>query len=383
MKTTRRPSARALVMLACLLLAVSGCNIGGRAQARSLTVTEQFVPSALVVVTPGPAAGPALTGVITATARPDLSLSVVAADTGKVLAAGTEPLPATIVIPGRPAAPSPPATSFQLAKYRQSRARWQAELASARRAVASRTQTRLISWIRRHGNADSGRLAQTAASTGTLAAECTAAANAFVGLDEAAGASFGNRRVVLLSASGLGGTLPTGELTGDDVIVDTSFLPSAASVAEAQASLLAAGAAEATVLGPEATQDQIARLVSAGLSQAQLLAVRVSRAILFGNNSATLTRTAMRLLTSLVGQLRQPGAFAWIDGYASTPGTSRTNFFISYARAAATASFFEARGISASSLAVVGHSASDPVAAGGSGKNRRVIVVIEVPQILR
>jgi outer membrane protein OmpA-like peptidoglycan-associated protein len=41
--------------------------------------------------------------------------------------------------------------------------------------------------------------------------------------------------------------------------------------------------------------------------------------------------------------------------------------------------FFEADGVPASSLAVVGHGESDPVAAGGSGKNRRVIVVIEVP----
>jgi outer membrane protein OmpA-like peptidoglycan-associated protein len=49
------------------------------------------------------------------------------------------------------------------------------------------------------------------------------------------------------------------------------------------------------------------------------------------------------------------------------------------ARAARTALFFEADGVPASSLAVVGHGASDPVAAGGSGKNRRVIVVIEVP----
>jgi len=43
------------------------------------------------------------------------------------------------------------------------------------------------------------------------------------------------------------------------------------------------------------------------------------------------------------------------------------------------ASFFEARGIPATSLIIVGHGASDLVAAGSSGLNRRVTVVIEKP----
>jgi outer membrane protein OmpA-like peptidoglycan-associated protein len=380
---------RALLTLVCLLLSVSGCELGGRTQATSFTVTEQSLPSAMVAVVPGPAAAPLLASVITATARPDESVSVVAADTASVLATGTEPLPAKIVIAGRPLAPLPGATPFQLAKYRRSLASWQATVASARRAVAARTQADLSSWVGRLGiegksgrpsrAAGSGGLARPAGPPGALAAECAAAASAFAGLDEEAGASFGNRRVVLLYASSLGGSLPAGELTGDDVIVDASFLPPAAAVAEAQASLLTAGAAQATVLGPEATRAQIALLISAGLSQAAVVTSDVSRAILFGNNSAALTPAAARLLTSLVTLLRQPGAFAWINGYASTPGSNRTNYFISYARAARTALFFEAHGVPAASLAVVGHGASDPVAAGGSGRNRRVVVVIEVP----
>lgn len=389
----KRPSGalwtRAPLTLACLLLGVSGCTLSTRARSADFTVTESFVPSAMVAVVPGPTAGPLLARVVTATARPDESVSVVAAGTTTVLAAGTEPVPAKIIIPGRPAAPAPGATSFQLAMYRRSLAGWHANLASARRAVAARTQAALTAWVRRLSiagrpgtlarAAGSGGVARPAGSSGALAAQCAAAASAFAGLDEVAGADFGNRRVVLLYASSLGGTLPAGELTGDDVIVDTSFLPSAAAVAETQVNLLAAGAAQATVLGPEATPAQIARLVSAVLSEAEVVTVDVSRAILFDDNSATLMPADARLLTSLVPLLRQPGAFAWINGYASTPGSNRTNYFISYARAAGAASFLEAHGVAASSLAVIGHSASDPVAAGPSGKNRRVVVVIEVP----
>jgi outer membrane protein OmpA-like peptidoglycan-associated protein len=41
------------------------------------------------------------------------------------------------------------------------------------------------------------------------------------------------------------------------------------------------------------------------------------------------------------------------------------------------AAYFESNGVPASSLIIVGHGASDPVAAGDSGSNRRVIIVIE------
>jgi outer membrane protein OmpA-like peptidoglycan-associated protein len=43
------------------------------------------------------------------------------------------------------------------------------------------------------------------------------------------------------------------------------------------------------------------------------------------------------------------------------------------------ASFFESHGIPAFALIIVGHGASDLIAAGGSGANRRVTVVIERP----
>jgi outer membrane protein OmpA-like peptidoglycan-associated protein len=66
-----------------------------------------------------------------------------------------------------------------------------------------------------------------------------------------------------------------------------------------------------------------------------------------------------------------------INGFASTTGSALANYSLSYDRAARVASFLEAHGIPATSLIIVGHGASDPVASGGSGLNRRVTVVIE------
>ena len=68
-----------------------------------------------------------------------------------------------------------------------------------------------------------------------------------------------------------------------------------------------------------------------------------------------------------------------INGFASTTGSAAANYTLSYARAAAVATFFETHGVAASSLIIVGHGASDPVAPGSSGDNRRVTVVIQAP----
>jgi outer membrane protein OmpA-like peptidoglycan-associated protein len=68
-----------------------------------------------------------------------------------------------------------------------------------------------------------------------------------------------------------------------------------------------------------------------------------------------------------------------INGFASTPGTALANYTLSYDRAAMVASFFESHGIPAFALIIVGHGASDLIATGGSGANRRVTVVIERP----
>jgi peptidoglycan-binding protein ArfA len=98
---------------------------------------------------------------------------------------------------------------------------------------------------------------------------------------------------------------------------------------------------------------------------------------LFANDSSVLLPSAVREITPLLTPLRQPGAVAVINGYASTPGSVTANYLISYARAAAVAAFLEAHGIPASSLMIVGHGANGLVAPGPSGANRRVTVVVE------
>ncbi|MGH3399784.1 MAG: OmpA family protein, partial [Streptosporangiaceae bacterium] len=187
---------------------------------------------------------------------------------------------------------------------------------------------------------------------------------------------------VLLYAQSLAGSLPTGQLTGIDVIVMTSFLPSAAAASAAQDRLLAAGAAQARVLGPETTGAQLAQLVALGLPH-RVVTDSLSGAALFGNDSARLAPGAGRVLAPLLAPLRQPGAVAVINGFASTTGHSGTNLALSYARAAAVAAWLEARKIPASSLDIVGHGDTDLIAAGPSAANRRVVVIIEEPAVTR
>jgi outer membrane protein OmpA-like peptidoglycan-associated protein len=176
----------------------------------------------------------------------------------------------------------------------------------------------------------------------------------------------------------LKGALPSGELTGDNVIVVTSFLPSAATVSAAQASLLTAGATRASILSPEFTAAQLSQLVTLGLSR-EMVTDTLSGPALFANDSANLASGAARVLMPLVAPLKKAGSAAVINGYASTPGSREANYLLSYARAAAVAAFLEARGIPSSSLDIVGHSSSDLVADDPSGANRRVVVVIEEP----
>jgi outer membrane protein OmpA-like peptidoglycan-associated protein len=371
-------TARGLVAATCLLIGVSGCNFGAQPRATSPdTLTKTVVPSALVAVVSGPAAGPSLAGLVADTARPGEYLDVLEADpAATILAAASPPPPARVVIPGRPAAPGPGSTSFQQAKYHQSLARWQRDVASAKEAGASQTRAALASWASSLSLAR--KVSRLPGPSGDLSSECAVAVGVLAGLDESVGASFGGRRVVLLYAPNLDGSLPPGELTGDDVIVVTSFLPSAAAASAAQASLLAAGAARASILGPEATAAQLTQLVTLGLSQ-KTVTDSLSGPALFANDSARLEPGAARVLVPLIGPLREAGAAAVINGYASTPGSWETNYRLSYARAAAVAAFFETHGIQASSLAIVGHGSSDPVAPGPSSANRRVVVVIEEP----
>ena len=105
----------------------------------------------------------------------------------------------------------------------------------------------------------------------------------------------------------------------------------------------------------------------------------VSKAVLFGNDSYALSAAAVGSLGQLLPRLKEPGATAVINGFASTPGTAAANYALSFERATAVASFFEAHGVAASSLIIVGHGASDLVGPGDSAANRRVLVVIQEP----
>jgi outer membrane protein OmpA-like peptidoglycan-associated protein len=369
------------VGLICLILGVAGCMPAtARSAGPGRTLTEQVARSAFVSVVPGSAVAHALSGLIAATTRPNEDVDVLQAGApAKVLTAATSPAPAKVVVPGRPAAPGTGATSYQKAVYREHLKRWQGEVATNQQAGAARTRAALSAWAAGLGiPAKVPGLSGGGKAAGSLAAESAVAASTLDGLQQAAGTSFGGRRVLLLYATSLTGSLPAGELTGDDVIVVTSFLPSAAAASAAQASLLAAGAAGASVLGPEATATQLEQLITAGLSH-KMITESLSGPALFGNDSAALRPGAARVLRPLLAPLRKPGATAVINGYASATGSARRNDRLSYARAAAVAEFLEVSGVSAASLTIIGHGAHDLVASGPSGANRRVVVVIEEP----
>jgi len=367
--------------LACLLLVAAGCALGSRQPqgGPAVTLTEKAAPSALVAVISGTQDGPALARLVAATARTEEHVDVIRAGPAvKVLVAASSPAPATDIVPGRPEAPGAGATSYQQAAYGKRLGSWRDEVSAGRRDVVARTRAALSAWatgLRIEGQVSRPSGGNEGAES--LASECDAAASVLAGLTET-GDSFGGRRVVLLYAQSLsGGTPAAGELNGDDVIVVTPFLPSAAAISWAQASLLGSGAAQASVLGPESTAAEVAQLVSAGLSQHVGSSETLSGPALFANNSAVLLPAAVSVLTPLLLPLRKPGAIAVINGYASTPGSAAANYRLSYARAAAVAGFFVARGIPASSLVIVGHGATGLVAPGPSAANRRVTVVIE------
>ncbi|HEX4656137.1 MAG TPA: OmpA family protein [Streptosporangiaceae bacterium] len=377
-----RLTAAAAILLAAGLAGCGLTNLSGSAGTSPtgppVPLTERVAPSALVAVAPGAAVGPALSQLVAATARPREYLDIiVAAAQPDVLVASDSPAPATAVVRGQPGGPGAGATAYQEAGYRKRLEHWYEEIKAGTGAVGARTRADLSRWVR--GLRIPARLAGRAGQDpADLAEECALASSALAGLDQASGDRFGSRRVLVLYAASLGGVPPAGELIGDDVIVVTRFLPSAAAASAAQTSLLRAGAAQATVLGPEATAAQLADLVSSGLSQ-HVFTEALSGPALFDNNSAVLLPRAVRVLTPLLHRLRRAGVTAVINGYASTPGSVSMNYRLSYARAAAVAAFFEASGISASCLVVVGHGAEDLVAPGASGANRRVTVVIEEP----
>ncbi len=345
-----------------------------------VTITQDAIPSALVAVLDGRASGSALAELVAGTARDREDLAVLEAGTPpRAVLSSVSPDPPTVTVAGKPAAPGANATSYQLAQYASRLKQWRGKVAAGKLTESTQARAALEQWL--HGLALAtklGGLPNPPTEASSLTAESAVAASTLVGLEQQKNGAAGSHRVIVLYTANLSGRLPAGELTGDMVIVVTPFLPTAAESSAAQADLLAAGAAQAAVVGPEVTSAQLAALVSADLSQGGGRE-SASAPVLFANASASLSRSAVAQLHALLPRLLAPGATAVINGYASTTGSALTNYNLSYARASAVAAYFESNGVPVSSLIIVGHGASDPVAAGDSGSNRRVVIVIEAP----
>ncbi len=361
----------------CGLSSVGG-QPGGPATGSAVTITQDVDPSALLAVMTGPASSPALSALLDSTARPREAVRLLQAGApAAAIVASDSPAPTQIVMPGPPAAPGGGETAYQSAQYAKRLKAWRAERAADGQAEAAQTRERVSEWLDSLAIPQKiSKLTDPPGEAGSLAAESAVAASALADLEQEAGDVFGSHRVIVLYCDDLsGGAVPAGELTSDDVVVVTGYLPTAAAASAAQADLLEAGAAQAAVVGPEVTAAELAALVSADLSAGGRDSV--SAPVLFGNDSYALSAAAVRELTRLLPRLREPGATAVISGFASTPGTAQANYILSYQRATAVGDFFESHGIPAASLIIVGHGATDLVGPGASGANRRVLVVID------
>jgi outer membrane protein OmpA-like peptidoglycan-associated protein len=370
-----------------LPLALAGCGLLGApgtatapTAGPSVSISQDTPPSALVAVLESAASGPAISALVNVTVRSSEELTVLQAEAPpKIILSSASPPPATVVVPGKPTAPRGDQTSYQAAQYANRLKHWRGEVTAGKNAEAAQVRDSLAAWLRGLSLAAKiGQLTDPPGPASSLVTESAAAASALAGLAEEHGNVFGSRRVVLLYTDDLASRPPAGELSGDTVVVITRSLPSVAAASAAQVNLLAAGAAQAAVVGPEVTGPQLAALVSADLGQ-DGIHESTSAPVLFANNSAALSPSAVAQLTLLLPQLREAGVTAVINGFASTPGTALANYTLSFDRAAMVASFFESHGIPASALIIAGHGASDPIAAGTSGANRRVTVVIERP----
>jgi outer membrane protein OmpA-like peptidoglycan-associated protein len=370
-----------------LAFALAGCGLLGApgtatapAAGPSVSITQDTPPSALVAVLESRASGPAISALVDATVRSSEELTVLQAEAPpKIILSSASPPPATVVVPGKPTARRGDQTSYQAAQYATRLKHWRGEVTAGKNAEAAQVRDSLAAWLRGLSLAAKiGQLTGPPGPASSLVTESAAAASALAGLAEEHGNVFGSRRVILVYTDDLASRPPAGELSGDTVVVITRSLPSVAAASAAQVNLLAAGAAQAAVVGPEVTSPQLAALVSADLGQGGIHE-SASAPVLFANNSAALSPSAVAQLTLLLPQLREAGVTAVINGFASTPGTALANYTLSFDRAAMVASFFESHGIPASALIIAGHGASDLISAGNSGANRRVTVVIERP----
>ena len=256
-------AAGAAILLAGCGLSNPGGPPGGPATGSAVTITQHVTPSALLTVMNDAASSQALFGLVASTARPNEDVRILLAGTpGTTIVASDSPAPAQIVIPGPPVAPGGGQTDYQTAQYTKKLKAWRAKHAAEVQAEVAETREKVSAWLGSLGIPQKiSRLADPPGDEGSLAAESAVAASALAGLEAGTGNIFGSRRVIVLFCDDLSsaGMVPAGELTGDDVVVMTGYLPTAADASAAQAALLAAGAAQAAVVGPEVTAAQLSR----------------------------------------------------------------------------------------------------------------------------
>lgn len=361
---------------------LTGCSLAsspdGPATGHTVTFRPNVPTTALLAVVNGSSSSMALSILVASTARPNEDIRILQAGMPpRTIIASDSPAPSAVVLPGEPLAPGSGQTEYRTAQYHNRLKAWQAKRAADLAADAAQTRADTSAWLARLSISQKlSRLADPPGDQASLAAESAVAASTLAGLEEEAGNVFGHHRVIVLFCDDLSGALPAGELTGNDVIVVASYLPTEAAASAVQVDLLGAGAAQAALVGSEVTAAQLARLVSADLSE-QGPSDSVSVPVLFGNDSYALSPAAVSSLKQLLAQLRRPGVTAVINGFASTPGTAEANYVLSFERATAVAGWLEASRVPESELIIVGHGASNVVGSGASAANRRVLVVIE------
>lgn len=329
---------------------------------------------------------------------------MIAAPSDRVLVSSTAPEPADVVAPGLPrlsgpgggreytaallawqhsvlanclAGRTPPATptlpsggtSYQAATDRHAVAAFATKTAAACRAAKARYAASVQTWARSQAPHDPPN------GDVPLAAALATAVDALGSLQQTNAIP---SRVIVVFCSKLGGTVPAGSLTGDTVVVVSDSQPSVEATTATQAKLYGAGAASVSVLGAADPPGGLAELVDEGLV-AKPVAVTLA-GVLFANNSSRLMPSAPRPLWPVLAMLGTTAATAVINGYASSTGSAKQNLMLSQARAQSIAEWLEAHGVPSSSLTVIGHGASDFIAAGPSPANRRVTVIIEHPR---
>ena len=167
-----------------------------------------MAPSALLAVLTGRAFGPALSGLVASTARPNEDIRILqAGESATTIVASDSPAPSAVVLPGQPLAPGGGQTDYQMAQYAKRQKAWQAKQAAQVKAEAAQTRRTVSAWPAGLGLPQKvSRLADAPAGTGSLAAESAVAASALAGLEEETGNVFGHHRVIVLFCDDLSGS---------------------------------------------------------------------------------------------------------------------------------------------------------------------------------